>query len=50
MSFRRFVAIGDSQTEGVGDIPHQDGLDRGWADRFAAGLVIVKREVSEFLN
>ena len=38
MSFRRFVAIGDSQTEGVGDIPHQDGLDRGWADRFAAGL------------
>jgi lysophospholipase L1-like esterase len=22
----------------VGDIPHDDGLDRGWADRFAAGL------------
>lgn len=37
-AFRRFVAIGDSQTEGVGDIPHPDGLDRGWADRFASGL------------
>jgi lysophospholipase L1-like esterase len=22
----------------VGDIPHENGLDRGWADRFAAGL------------
>jgi lysophospholipase L1-like esterase len=22
----------------VGDIPHADGLDRGWADRFALGL------------
>lgn len=22
----------------MGDIPHPDGLDRGWADRFAAGL------------
>lgn len=36
--FRRFVAIGDSQTEGVGDAPHADGSDRGWADRFAAAL------------
>ena len=36
--FRRFVAIGDSQTEGVGDVPNPDGTDRGWADRFAASL------------
>ena len=36
--FRRFVAIGDSQTEGVGDAPYPDGSDRGWADRFAAAL------------
>ena len=35
--FARFVAIGDSQTEGVGD-PYPDGFDRGWADRFAAVL------------
>lgn len=36
--FQRFVAIGDSQTEGVGDLPHPDGSDRGWADRFASAL------------
>ncbi len=32
------MAIGDSQTEGVGDHPHPDGTDRGWADRFAEAL------------
>ena len=33
----RFVAIGDSTTEGIGDeLP--DGTPRGWADRFAAAL------------
>lgn len=37
-SHSRFVAIGDSQTEGVGDQPHCDGTDRGWADRFAEAL------------
>ncbi len=36
--FERFVAIGDSQTEGVGDLLNPDGTDRGWADRFAAAL------------
>ncbi|HTU13718.1 MAG TPA: SGNH/GDSL hydrolase family protein [Solirubrobacterales bacterium] len=36
-SFRRFVAVGDSQTEGVGD-PYPDGTERGWADRFARSL------------
>lgn len=36
--FNRFVAIGDSQTEGIGDLPNPDGSSRGWADRFAARL------------
>ncbi|HEV2756358.1 MAG TPA: SGNH/GDSL hydrolase family protein [Actinomycetota bacterium] len=35
--WRRFVALGDSLTEGVGD-PGPDGRLRGWADRLAAGL------------
>jgi lysophospholipase L1-like esterase len=33
--FERYVAIGDSQTEGVGDGDDVTGL-RGWADRLAA--------------
>ena len=37
-AFNRFVAIGDSTTEGVGDDPHADGRDRGWADRLAEQL------------
>lgn len=37
-NFERFVAIGDSQTEGVGDLLNADGTDRGWADRFASTL------------
>jgi lysophospholipase L1-like esterase len=36
-AYRRFVAIGDSTTEGVGD-PLPDGTLRGWADRFADAL------------
>ncbi|MBN8867595.1 MAG: SGNH/GDSL hydrolase family protein [Solirubrobacterales bacterium] len=36
--YERFVAIGDSQTEGVGDPTGPDGTERGWADRFAARL------------
>ncbi|MBF6180519.1 SGNH/GDSL hydrolase family protein [Nocardia otitidiscaviarum] len=35
--FTRFVALGDSQTEGIGD-PDGMGGFRGWADRFAALL------------
>ena len=31
----RYVAIGDSLTEGVGDDPWPDGTPRGWADRLA---------------
>jgi lysophospholipase L1-like esterase len=35
--YRRYVALGDSQTEGVGDGDDTAGL-RGWADRFAEHL------------
>jgi lysophospholipase L1-like esterase len=35
--FHRYVAIGDSQTEGLHDYG-DDGLPRGWADRFAERL------------
>ena len=34
MSFSRYVALGDSSTEGLED-PGTDGRHRGWADRFA---------------
>ena len=33
--FHRYVALGDSGTEGVGDEPYPDGSERGWADRLA---------------
>ncbi|MEN3123929.1 SGNH/GDSL hydrolase family protein [Janibacter sp. LM] len=35
----RYVAIGDSLSEGVGDDPWPDGALRGWADRLAELLV-----------
>ncbi|WP_229054765.1 SGNH/GDSL hydrolase family protein [Aeromicrobium sp. Leaf350] len=39
MRFRRFVALGDSFTEGVGDAdPRRPNGVRGWADRCAAAL------------
>ena len=34
----RYVAIGDSLTEGVGDLDWPDGTPRGWADRLARRL------------
>ncbi len=37
MSYQRYVAIGDSQTEGLGDGDDVRGY-RGWADRLAARL------------
>lgn len=37
MGFRSYVAIGDSFTEGMGDV-HPDGGERGWADLVALGL------------
>lgn len=32
---RRYVAIGDSLSEGIGDEPWPDGTPRGWTDRLA---------------
>ncbi|GAA3824269.1 SGNH/GDSL hydrolase family protein [Nocardioides panacisoli] len=37
MRFHRYVALGDSQTEGLNDLDGHGGI-RGWADRFAAYL------------
>ena len=37
MGWQRYVALGDSFTEGIGD-PGPDGRDRGWADRLAHAL------------
>lgn len=37
--YHRYVAIGDSFTEGIGD-PGRDGRDRGWADRVAERLAV----------
>src|SRR5689334_20154110 len=37
MAYRRFVALGDSTTEGLMD-PNPDGTFRGWADRLAERL------------
>ncbi|MDR7274772.1 SGNH/GDSL hydrolase family protein [Catenuloplanes atrovinosus] len=45
----RFVAIGDSFTEGVGDeLP--DGTVRGWADLVAAGLAAASGEPVQYAN
>jgi len=39
--YRRFVALGDSFTEGVGDHdPHRPNGVRGWADRVAEALAV----------
>lgn len=40
MSYRRYVALGDSQTEGLGDHDGAGG-HRGWADRLAEHLARV---------
>ncbi|ONI87483.1 hypothetical protein ALI144C_08800 [Actinosynnema sp. ALI-1.44] len=45
MNEYRFVAVGDSFTEGVGD-PGPDGNPRGWADRLAELLVARRGPVS----
>ncbi|MFB7689541.1 SGNH/GDSL hydrolase family protein [Streptomyces sp. NPDC056140] len=44
-AYRRYVALGDSQTEGVGDGDDVVGL-RGWADRLAELLAGVDPEVT----
>ncbi|MEJ8280969.1 SGNH/GDSL hydrolase family protein [Pseudonocardia spirodelae] len=45
----RYVAIGDSFTEGVGD-EGPDGVPRGWADRVAAGLAGATGETVHYAN
>jgi lysophospholipase L1-like esterase len=45
----RYVAIGDSFTEGVGD-DQPDGSVRGWADLVAAGLATARGEAVKYAN
>ncbi|OLM15547.1 putative secreted protein [Pseudonocardia sp. Ae505_Ps2] len=45
----RYVAIGDSFTEGVGD-EDAAGVPRGWADRVAAGLAGASGEPVHYAN
>ncbi len=45
----RYVAVGDSFTEGVGDEPFGDEVPRGWADLVAAGLT-AKHDAVEYAN
>jgi lysophospholipase L1-like esterase len=45
----RYVAIGDSFTEGVGD-EREDGPPRGWADLVAAGLAVAAGEPISYAN
>lgn len=45
----RYVAIGDSFTEGVGD-ELADGSVRGWADRVAAGLAAARGGAVHYAN
>ncbi|WEG10264.1 SGNH/GDSL hydrolase family protein [Microbacterium horticulturae] len=43
--WRRFVALGDSFTEGVGDPSDEPGVFRGWADRVAE---VLSSQVDDF--
>lgn len=43
--YRRYVALGDSFTEGLNDELGPDGRHRGWADRFALQLTQVEPEL-----
>jgi lysophospholipase L1-like esterase len=49
MGRMRYVAVGDSFTEGVGD-DVGDGAVRGWADLVAAGLAAESGEPVEYAN
>ena len=49
MSFRRYVAIGDSSTEGLED-PDDAGGYRGWADRLAQHIADAQDEPLEYAN
>ena len=46
--YTRFIALGDSFTEGVGDI-QVDGQFRGWADRVAERIALQQSDFS-YLN
>jgi lysophospholipase L1-like esterase len=47
--FRRYVAIGDSTTEGLED-PYPSGGYRGWADRLAEHVAEAQEEPLEYAN
>lgn len=48
-SFRRYVAIGDSSTEGLMDLD-ENGHFRGWADRLAQRLADAQPDPVEYAN
>jgi lysophospholipase L1-like esterase len=48
-TFRRYVAIGDSTTEGLED-PDGNGGYRGWADRLAQHIADNQNEPLEYAN
>ena len=48
-TFRRYVAIGDSSTEGLED-PDGHGGYRGWADRLAQHIADAQDEPLEYAN
>ena len=49
MRFSRYVALGDSSTEGLED-PGTDGRHRGWADRFALHVAQTQGEPLLYAN
>lgn len=48
MAAVRYVALGDSLTEGIGDDPWPDGTPRGWADRLAE--LLTQHDDVEYAN
>ena len=48
-TFRRYVAIGDSSTEGLED-PDGEGGYRGWADRLAVIIAYAQAEPLDYAN
>lgn len=48
-TFRRYVALGDSSTEGLEDLDEQ-GAYRGWADRLAQHLADAQDDPLEYAN
>jgi lysophospholipase L1-like esterase len=48
-TFRRYVAIGDSATEGLHDLD-ESGAYRGWADRLAEHIAAAQAEPLEYAN